>query len=66
MFRKLGLGDDAISSGGPVPVNYPMYTVEKLLDSFFVNANFKKEPKIELAHEKTFLRPYFYNYRCLH
>ena len=35
-------------------------TVEKLLDSFFVNANFKKEPKIELAHEKTlFCDPIF-------
>jgi hypothetical protein len=37
-----------------------MYTVEKLLDSFFVSANFKKAPKIELADEKTiFFGPIF-------
>jgi hypothetical protein len=35
-------------------------TVEKLLDSFFVSANFKKETKIELAHEKNpFCGPIF-------
>jgi hypothetical protein len=31
-------------------------TVEELLDSFFVSANFRKEPKIELAHEKNLFR----------